>query len=542
MKTQSLLIALALPAVASANTLNCNVSTFSADGLTVSEAKWETPHKDILVENCVVHGILDPFVGSDGQDYGIQFELRLPKQWSQQFVYQFNGGNDGFVKPATGYVSSLVPSQFAINRGMAVVSSNGGHDGRAHPEKGMSGGAYFGLDAKARQLYGYGAVEQLAPVANTLIEQFYGKPALFKYGLGSSNGGRMGMVVASRFPDMFDGILSGYPGYNLPKAALQHAWDIQHLSAVNSDITKAFSKEDLNLVSKYILKQCDALDGMEDGLIFDSAACQSKVNINDLVCSGDKCLTQKQADTLIAMHVGPKDKQGNALYSDWLYDAGLNADNWRYWKIESPVKSWGFAPRIAALGAPSLAMVFLAPGDQIGNDPQDSIQYLLDFDINKNANRIYATNKNYPESSMDFMTPPDSENPTLADFKASHAKMIVFHGNSDPVFSVADTIRWYKKLNDNHKGHARDFVTFYQIPGMAHGAGGPSMDHFDMLSALVNWVELDQQPDRVTSEAHSTNKEIAEELKYVTRPLCPFPSHAVYRSGNPNSEASFDCN
>lgn len=541
MKTLSLLIAIALPTAASAHTLNCDVSSFKAQGLTVNDATWEQPNKDILVENCVVHGMLNPYVGSDGQDYGIQFELRLPRQWSQQFAYQFNGGNDGFVKAATGYVSSLTPAQFALNRGMAVISSNGGHDANAHPEKGMSGGAYFGLDARARQRYGYGAVEELAPVANIMIEQFYGTPAQFKYGLGSSNGGRMGMVVASRFPDMFDGILSGYPGYNLPKAALQHAWDIQHLSAVNPTLSQALTTADLNLVSQYILTQCDSLDGLQDGLIFNSSACQAHIDLHELVCSQEHCLTQQQADALIAMHDGPKDKQGHPLYSEWLYDAGLNADNWRYWKTESQVKSWGFAPRIAALGAPSLAMVFMTPGDTIGNDPQDSVQYLRQFDLDKNADKIYARSEQYPQSAMEFMTPPDSANPTLADFKASNAKMIVFHGNSDPVFSAADTIRWYQKLNQNHHGHARDFVTFYQVPGMAHGAGGPSLDQFDLLSTLVNWVEKGQQPDRVISQAHDKNSEIAPDLKNVTRPLCPYPGYAAYRSGNPASAASFDC-
>lgn len=541
MKNKSLLFFLGMPMVASANNLNCDVSNFSVEGLTVSEAKWETPQKDILVDNCVVHGLLNPFIGTDGQDYGIQFELRLPKNWSHQFAYQFNGGSDGIVKTATGYSSGLVPSQYPLNRGMAVISSNGGHDSQAHPDKGMSGGAYFGLDARARKLYGYGAVEELAPVANKLVEQFYGEPASFKYGIGSSNGGRMGMVVASRFPEMFDGILSGYPGYNLPKATLQHAWDVQHLSVIDTDITKAFSKNDLNIVSNYILKQCDELDGLKDGLIFNSSECQSKVNLNELVCENDNCLTQKQANALIAMHEGPKDKQGKALYSEWLYDAGLNAINWRFWKLESSVKSWGYTPRIAALGAPSLAMVFLTPPDEIGHDPLDSVKYLRDFDINKNAARIYATNTQYPESAMEFMTPLDADNPQLSDFKKSNGKMIVFHGNSDPVFSVADTIRWYKKLDENNSGHAKDFVSFYQIPGMAHGTGGPSMDRFDMVSALVNWVELGQQPNRVISEAHEANNEIAETLKHANRPLCPYPSYAAYRSGNPNSAASFDC-
>lgn len=542
MKFQFLLLMSVLPAAAAgANTRACEVSTFHADNLSVSEAKWERPHEDILVENCVVHGMLNPFVGTDGQNYGIEFELRLPKKWSRQFAYQFNGGNDGFVRPATGRSSSLLPQQYPLNRGMAVVSSNGGHDGQAHPEKGMPGSAYFGFDAKARQLYGYSAVEQLAPVANQMIEQFYGYPARFKYGIGSSNGGRMGMVAAARFPDMFDGILSGYPGFNLPKATLQHSWDIQHLHDINPAISQAFTQADLALVSDYILKQCDGLDGLDDGLIFNSAACQSEINLKDLVCSGERCLTHQQAEALTAMHEGPKDQHGKPLYSHWLYDAGIKAQNWRFWKIESDNPSWNYAPRIVALGAPSLAMVFMTPPETISDQPDGSLQYLLDFDLAEKADHIYATNHQFSQSGMEVMTPPDVDNPTLAAFRASHGKMIIFHGNSDPVFSVADTIRWYHKLNENHKGNARDFVTFYQVPGMPHGAGGPSLSQFDMLSALVNWVERGKQPGRVTSQANEDNAEISASLKAVTRPLCPYPTYAVYRAGNPKRATSFVC-
>ena len=81
----------------------------------------------------------------------------------------------------------------------------------------------------------------------------------------------------------------------------------------------------------------------------------------------------------------------------------------------------------------------------------------------------------FGESAAQVMIPPGADNPDLKAFHAAGHKMIVFHGNSDPVFSVVDTVNWYRKLDQNLDGSASDFVELYRIPGMPHGkpAGMP---------------------------------------------------------------------
>ena len=39
----------------------------------------------------------------------------------------------------------------------------------------------------------------------------------------------------------------------------------------------------------------------------------------------------------------------------------------------------------------------------------------------------------------------------------------------------------------------------YLVPGMAPCGGGPSLDHFDMLSALVDWVEEEKAPESIAA-------------------------------------------
>ena len=108
-----------------------------------------------------------------------------------------------------------------------------------------------------------------------LTEAYYQAPIQFTYGMGSSNGGRHAMIAASRMGDQFDGLVAGYPGFNLPKAGIQHAWDVQAFRSVGSTLQQAFSREELAIVADHFLASCDRLDGIEDGLIFDTLACQS---------------------------------------------------------------------------------------------------------------------------------------------------------------------------------------------------------------------------------------------------------------------------
>ena len=47
-----------------------------------------------------------------------------------------------------------------------------------------------------------------------------------------SNGGRHTMVAASRYSDMYDGFLSGDPGFNLPQAAVAQIYGIQQYATL----------------------------------------------------------------------------------------------------------------------------------------------------------------------------------------------------------------------------------------------------------------------------------------------------------------------
>jgi len=126
---------------------------------------------------------------------------------------------------------------------------------------------------------------------------------------------------------------------------------------------------------------------------------------------------------------------------------------------------------------------------------------------------------------------------------------MVYHGVSDPIFSYDDSVTWYKNLAAANGGDASNFARLYGVPGMNHCSGGPATDQFDMLSALVKWVEQGQAPDSVVATARGTgnaggvNAELPSSWSTSrTRPLCPYPKVATYQgSGSIEDAANFSC-
>ena len=525
-------------------------------GLTVSGMASPLP----MPAHCKVTGRMKERTGTDGKPYAIGFEVRLPANWSGRFLFQTNGGNDGVVQPAFGNVVTAGATSNALLKGFAVLSSDAGHasepaqamvtiNGVQQPA-GLVGGNLFGLDPQARLDYGYQANAALTPMAKRLISDYYGEPVKRSYMMGCSNGGRHSLVAAARQPEQFDGIIAGNAGFNLPKAAIQHAWDLQAFGAVNPDIKSAFSVADMKLIGDKVLAACDALDGLTDGMVGNLPACQKAFELKSLQCSGaktDACLSAAQVGALQKVFAGPVNSKGQQLYSDWPWDAGVGASapgfsTWRAWKLQSPIAG---QPIIGVMGAGSVAHVFQTPPRPVEGTPAALMKSMMSYNFDTVAPKIDATDATYRESAMQFMTPPAAT--SLAGFKARGGRLLVYHGNSDPVFSVNDTIRWYEDLNRNHAGHAADFARLFTVPGMNHCTGGPATDQFDMLDALVKWVEQGDAPAQVMAAARpGANADVpmawSSNGKARTRPLCAWPTQPRYSgSGDINDGANFRC-
>ena len=544
-------VLLAFPAQAADAQQGCTAVTtqsLAITGLVITGSKMQEAG-DGLPRHCIVTGAVDDRTGVDGKHYAIDFEMRLPVEWNGRFLAQENGGGDGAVKPAIGDEPKALASGGApaLARGFAVLSSDAGHSGAdpANASLGLAAGAAFGLDPQARLDYGYEADMTLAPIAKAIIAAHYGRKPEYSYMFGCSNGGRHTMVAATRMPQNYDGFLAGDPGFDLPRAAIQHAWDAQAFVKADPDIRKSISAEDGALVSRKIIAACDKLDGLEDGLTANLAACQKTFDFDSLACAegaSKDCLPKAKVEALKMSFAGPKNSKGQALYSNWSVDGGVGTGNWRLWKVESPIPPWDHYPIIATMGASSLEYIFTTPPTRVGGSIDALMKALLDFNFDTDAPKIYAKTDAFPQSAMEFMTPPDVDDPKLPEFRRLDRKMIIYHGQADPVFSIDDTIRWYDKLNANLDGKAESNVRLFAVPGMTHCSAGVTLDKFDALAALMDWVEKGKAPDAIIASVDPANKEIpASWSPNRTRPLCPWPKYAHYNGGDPESAASFEC-
>jgi Tannase and feruloyl esterase len=495
-----------------------------------------------VAEHCLVKGAMHKRKGSDGRDYAIGFEMRLPKAWNGRFYYQGNGGLDGNVQPAQGALGGG-PLTGALMQGFAVISSDAGHSGPQTP--------YFGLEAQSRLDYGYQAVAKLTPMAKSLIATAYGKGPDRSYLGGCSNGGRHAMVEAAR-GQAYDGYLVGAPGYRLPNAALAQLWGAQQWAplavagattkhplnptAMIPDLSGAFTKAERKLVADAVLAKCDALDGAKDGLVQATQACQTTFNLATDVatCTGERngaCLSAAQKTVIASVFAGGRTTSGESIYSAFSYDPGLAGDNWATWKFANSV----------ALDPLSVGTVFSVPPGMF--DP-------LKVDVNARLPLFSATNDVYRESGQLLMTPPGHENPVnVAKLKDRGAKMVVYHGVADAIFSAEDTRQWMQRLDKATGGKADSFARYFPVPGMAHCTGGLSTDQFDLLSPLVKWVEQGEAPQAVVAMARGAgnaggvNAELpADWSANRSRPLCAHPTVATYKgSGSMEDASSFAC-
>jgi hypothetical protein len=497
----------------------------------------------VLPAHCEAIGVMHERVGSDGQHYAIRFHIRLPQDWNGKFFMQGGGGTNGELGDAVGRLSGGAAP--ALAQGYAVLSQDSGHDNAVNTVPAKGGASAFGFDPQARADYGGTSLPPTVSAAKAAIRAFYGRPARFSYFVGCSKGGQEGMMLATRYPALFDGIVAGAPGFALPRAAVAEMWDTQAFAgaaaAAGGPVTpqrfaQSFSAQDYALVRSAILAACDKDDGVADGIVGSFATCTSakvQPELARVTCAGAKqtgCLAPAQVEALRRIHDGARNGKGEPLYAGFYWDAGWGDMGWQIWKTGGgPVPSLN-----VAMGTPSLAAIFTVPPVGLPDDMQGKLDYATKFDFDRDAPRIYATGGGFSRSAWQDI---GARTPDLDAFRKRGGKLIVAHGASDPVFSLQDTADWYRALDQRNGGLAGMFARLFAVPGMGHCMGGPSTDGYDTFTALVKWVEHGSAPDRIEAKAGP-----ASPWPGRTRPLCVFPKVARYKGAGSVEEAdNFVC-
>jgi len=233
--------------------------------------------------HCAVQATTRPTSDSE-----IKFELWLPATgWNGKYEQVGNGGWAGDL-PTNSLAEPL-------RRGYAVAGTDDGHTG---------GGAEWAIGHPEKLAdFGYRAVHETRLQAVTITEAYYVKETTHNYFVGCSDGGREALMEAQRFADDFDGIIAGAPANNWTHLIATALWDEQ---ALLNDPAATIPPAKLPAIQKTAVEQCDALDGVKDGLISDPRACH--VDLSKLACKGadsPDCLTAPQIGALRKIYGGP---------------------------------------------------------------------------------------------------------------------------------------------------------------------------------------------------------------------------------------------
>lgn len=462
--------------------------------------------------HCLVRGVIEPRIGAGGNQYGTGFELRLPTDWSGRFLMQGGGGWDGTVASALGVIDRTKPDDSALSRGIAVASTDAGHYGDSPVDP------WWAADMKAREDNAYNSARLVTERSRDLIKRFYGNLPDHSYFMGCSNGGRQGMIAATRYPEYFDGVLAGAPAFDLTPTIVAWNWNTRALKELadletGGDISATFSDEDIALVSAAAIDACDMADGSEDNLVMAPFQCQ--LDVSTLQCGadgGDQCLSVAQVTALEKIQSGPTNSAGEQVYEGWNL-AGIDGPSgFRAWVIGA-----GPGPNPTSVGG------ILQEGwlRYIASTPSDP-----DFDV-------WA----FSPDDMSEMDSAEMFAATSTDYGQwvdKGGKLLIWHGTADGAFSLNQLAAWFERLEAKNGGAeaTADFARLYFTPQVHHCAGGQGLTSFDALSPLIDWVENGVAPGAIS--ATGTPPGASEP---VTRPLCPYPSYAT-----PDGNGGFACN
>ncbi|KAK7946682.1 esterase [Apiospora aurea] len=319
-----------------------------------------------------------------------------------------------------------------VNEGYAVAGGDGGH--RASDNNGGSGepGVYLPYmhDQAQVKAWIHNSIAQFTPVTRSLVEQFYGKPANHSYYAGCSTGGAQGFALAQYHPELFDGIIAGCPGNWYSHLALSFLWNSQKTQGSSHLPPSA-----LDLITKSALAQCDAIDGVEDGVIENPLLCA--FDINSLACGASaedptNCLTEEQLAAAKDIYTGPVDSRTKAS----LYP-GFSVGSETEWAMQEG----------------ELASTFTIPILQ--NMVFDNLTY-------------DAGNFNWG-SDVDLLdervgTFIDEISPDLSAFQKAGGKMIVMQSWADPYNAALWPIQHLKQLEEAAGGNAGDWFKLFMVP------------------------------------------------------------------------------
>ena len=419
--------------------------------------------------------------------------------WNGRFL---GSGGGGFSGGNAGAVNQPVAVGFAAG------ATDTGHEGAS---------GSFALDANGRlnwQLIRDNAhvgIHEMTVTGKALTQALYGVAPRYSYFNGCSTGGRQGQMEAQRYPQDYNGIVSGAPAVNWNRFHIQHLWGPVVMNATNNPVAAC----KLTAATAAVIAACDGIDGVKDGVIEDPKRCT--YDPKPLVgTSAGECgaFTESDVNVIRKLWEGPRGADGAFLWYGLPRGADLNA----LWT------SRGTPLRPAPFGI-----------------SMDWFRYFLTQDPKFDGNTVTpaAYERLWEQSVEQYGMVFGTDNPDLTAFRDRGGKSIVWHGWADQLITAEGTVDYYTRVQQEMGGPKKtaEFMRLFMAPGVGHCGGGAGPAPTGLLEALLAWVEDGKVPETILATRRDQAGAVTR-----SRPLCAYPLVAKYKGrGSTDDAANFEC-
>jgi feruloyl esterase len=398
------------------------------------------------------------------------------------------------------------------------MSTDNGHVDGANGEHGLS----WAYKHPQKMIdWAWRALHLSTIAAKKTVATFYGRPPAKNYFISCSAGSHHAIMEASRFPADYDGLVGGAAPWKWTALMLGHTWN--SMPAMKDP--SALTAQSVGVLHRGMIKACDKLDGLEDGIIADPRRCT--VDPVQFQCSDTnkaECLTPVQVEAARHIYAGAKKSDGTELMPGQVRGSELG------WYAQSGGatpggSSWDFW-RQAVFQDPDFKNV--------------------NFDFDKDTERALATKVGGSSLAQVYDEPPN-----LDGFRARGGKFIFFQGWADSVITPMMDVDFYGRIKARYGEKTDDFFRFFALAGMGHCGGGEGFSHIggatgaplqddadhDLVRALEAWVTRNQAPSLFIAAHVNDAKQVT-----ATRPVCRYPLEARYVGrGDTSNAANFTC-
>ena len=449
------------------------------------------------------------------------FELLLPERWNGKFVM---GGGGGFV----GSVVNTALGYGVLEKGYATVGTDTGHRGNALD-------ASWALNNFERIVsFGHQAVHRTAVTAKALITAYYGRDISRNLFFGCSRGGGQALMEAQRYPADFDGIVAGAPAYDWTgELGGRNTWLNQAMYPDPDNLTVAtITPAAQDLMADAVMKQCDQLDGIKDGILNNPLTCDFDPSV--LACKDgqtESCLSSAQLEAARRIYEGLR-IDGETVVPGYAPGAKIGVNGWTRWLTGglSAAAEGTFQRGIepdAEFPDPITPNAHFAFGNSV-------MKYLVFHDPDWGYSTYdFAT---FRSDVAPVSSTLDATDPNLDAFRKRGGKLLMFNGWRDMALTPLGTIAYYDQVVDRDAS-AVDDVRLIMVPGMDHCFGGPGPSFVNWVDEIDRWIETGSAPNQVTAYWIDEGIQPAG-----SRLACAYPDVLEYSgTGDTRDASNFRC-